>query len=47
MTDAEKLMELRKVIGNINYILSKELTPIAIQNLKAYIIRIMQSDLTG
>ncbi len=45
MTDAEKIAEFKKVIGNIKYLLSQEFTDKAKENLKAYINRIAQSDL--
>ncbi len=46
MTDKEKIAELIKVVKNINYIVDQKLTPIAINNLKAYLRRVLQSDLT-
>ena len=45
MTDAEKIAEFKKVIRNIKYILDQELTDISKANLKAYITRVIQSDI--
>ena len=45
MSDIEKVIELIKIIKNIDYIVSQEVTEISINNLKAYLKRVLQSDL--